>query len=135
MHDCVDFKRRTKATCDSAMQGTIQNYLHKLTACRLAAILQNLELSSSKSTFDCAWKLHQGNPTPIEWVHFQQYRERLMSLRSTTAEVLSVDNFEWRNRVSRPLPFIKSPWTNTPVCSIWIYPSVHMYFTGPNSDG
>ena len=135
------------------MQGTVQNYLHELTAWRLAVILQNLESSSSKNTFDYAWQLHPVNPTLIEHFHFQcvlfsakyrwqpqklannkQYQERLMSLTSMTAEVPSVDKFEWRNRVSWPLPLIKFPWTNKPVFSIW-RSSVHMYFSGENPDG
>ena len=54
------------------MQDTVQNYLHELTACRLAALLQNLESCSSKSTLDYAWKLHQTNSTLIKSFHFQR---------------------------------------------------------------
>ena len=51
----IDLKRRTKASCDISLQDVVQDYLHELTACRLATILQNLESSSCKSTFDYAW--------------------------------------------------------------------------------
>ena len=70
VRNCIDLKQKTKATCDTTMQGTVQNYLHELTTYRLAVIPQNLESSSSKSTFDYAWQLHPANPTPIEHFHF-----------------------------------------------------------------
>ena len=54
------------------MQGTVENYPHELTACSLAAILQNLELTSSKGTFGYAWQLHAANLTLIEYFHFQR---------------------------------------------------------------
>ena len=40
VHNCIDLKQRTKATCGTTIQGTAKNYLQKLTACRLAAILK-----------------------------------------------------------------------------------------------
>ena len=74
MHNCIDLKRRTKATYDTTIneQGTVQDYLHELTTCRLAAILQNFEFSPSKTTSDYAWQLRQANPTTIERFHFQR---------------------------------------------------------------
>ena len=71
-HNCIDLKRRTKAACDKTMQGTVEDYLHELTACSLAATLQNLESTSSKSTFDYAWQLHPANLILIEYFHFQR---------------------------------------------------------------
>ena len=53
------------------MQDTVQNFLHKLAAGRLALYFKNLELSSSKNTFNYAWQLHQANQTLIERFHFQ----------------------------------------------------------------
>ena len=137
VHNCIDLKPRTKTTCDITMQGNAQNYLHELTICRLAAILHNLGTSSSKSTFDY--------PTLMKGFLFQcllfsaKYRwqsqklasntgDALMLLTSTTAAVPSADNFEWRNRVFRPLPFITSSWNNKPVRSIWRSLSAHMHF-------
>ena len=72
MHNCIDLKQKTKATCDTTMQGTVQSYLHELTTCRSVAIPQNLQSCSSKNTFDYACQLHQANLTPIERFHFQR---------------------------------------------------------------
>ena len=93
MHNSIDLKRRTKATYNKMMQGTGQNCLHELTACILAAILQNLESSSSKSTFDYVWQFHAANPTPIEGFHFLRVlfsakcRSQPQKLTSNTGKV------------------------------------------------